>query len=139
MNGTEATTTTGGCLCGAVRYVATGEPEYAGLCHCRDCQRATGTGHACYVGFRRERVRIDGATRAFAVTADSGRRSLRHFCPTCGTHVFGVRDPDDGTYTVYAGTLDDPERFSPRTAIFVRSRRHWDLPEARLHESDAMD
>jgi hypothetical protein len=127
-------TMTGGCLCGAVRYAATGAPAYAGLCHCLDCQRATGTGHSAYAGFPRERVTIHGMTRAFAVIGGSGARSLRHFCPTCGTHVFGVRDPDDGTYTIYAGTLDDPELFAPREAIFVRSRRRWDhgtppLPE----------
>ena len=129
---------TGGCLCGAVRYEASGGPDYAGLCHCRDCQRATGTGHGTYMGFARERVAIRGETRAFAVTGGSGAHSLRHFCPTCGTHVFGVRDPDDGSYTIYAGTLDDPEQFAPREAIFVRSRRSWDHDALGLPAFDTL-
>ena len=131
-------TLAGGCLCGAVRYEAAGPPEYAGLCHCRDCQRATGTGHAPYMGFAHDHVTIRGETRAFAVIGGSGARSLRHFCPTCGTHVFGVRDPDDGTCTIYAGTLDDPELFAPREAIFVRSRRSWDHGALPLPEFPAL-
>ena len=118
---------TGRCLCGQASYEVRAEPVYAGFCHCRDCQRATSTGHSCYIGFARDAVTLSGETRAFPVRADSGALSFRHFCPDCGTHLFGRREPDDGHFTVYAGTLDEPERFVPRESIFVRSRRDWDV------------
>lgn len=129
---------TGRCLCSQVRYEARGEPEYAGFCHCRDCQRATSTGHSCYIGFRRDAVTIFGETAAFPLKADSGATSLRHFCQRCGTHLFGLRDPDDGHYTIYAGTLDDPELFRPLNAVFVRSRRSWDRADLDLPEFEAL-
>lgn len=36
---------TGGCACGAIRYSIAGEPVFSNDCHCRDCQRESGTGH----------------------------------------------------------------------------------------------
>ena len=44
---------TGGCLCGALRYEAVGEPLYAGLCYCADCQKASGSGFIPFIGFAR--------------------------------------------------------------------------------------
>lgn len=131
-------TWTGRCLCGQAGYEARGEPAYAGFCHCRDCQRATSTGHSCYIGFPRGAVSLFGDTRAFPVRADSGAMSLREFCPECGTHLYGRREPDDGHYTIYAGTLDDPDRFEPRNAIFVRSRRDWDAGGPDLPAFEAL-
>lgn len=128
--------TTGRCLCGKLSYRASAPPVYAGFCHCPDCQRATGTGHSCYIGFACAAVEITGETKAYGVVGGSGADSYRHFCPTCGTHVFGRREPDDGTYTIYAGTLDDPESFRPENSIFVRSRRSWDVIQGNLEEFD---
>ena len=80
---------TGGCLCGAVRYEIDGEALFMGFCHCRDCQKATGAGHAPGMSFRRRSVRISGETRTFAVIGSSGRPMPRHFCPACGSSLFG--------------------------------------------------
>ena len=122
---------TGGCLCGAVRYEAAGEPVFAGLCHCRDCQRATGAGHASYMGMARANVKVTGEVRTFSVTADSGKQANRQFCPICGSQIFAA---DGATPDIFAGTLDDPSQFNPNAAIYVRSRPHWDMPGFRLQE-----
>lgn len=129
---------TGRCLCGQAGYEVRAEPAYAGFCHCRDCQRATSTGHSCYIGFRHEAITLRGETRAHGVRADSGAMSFRHFCPHCGTHLFGRREPDDGHYTIYAGTLDEPGWFAPHDAIFVRSRLAWDVNGTVLPEHQAL-
>ena len=50
----------GGCLCGAVRYRIDGPPEFCVLCYCRDCQRASGSGHVPVMGARRAQVTITG-------------------------------------------------------------------------------
>ena len=60
---------TGGCLCGAVRYEASGVPVFAGHCHRRDCQRAMGAGHAFRMGMARSQVKVRGVTPMFSVTA----------------------------------------------------------------------
>ncbi len=54
----------GGCLCGAVRYAATADPAYAGLCYCADCRKASGSGFSPFMGFAANTIHIRGATRA---------------------------------------------------------------------------
>ena len=118
---------TGGCLCGQVRYETDAAPAWTALCYCRDCQRASGSGHMPVMGVRRGAMRISGETRGYTVTAANGRPTTRYFCPTCGSLIFGGLDttPDD-TMSVYVGTLDDPSGFKPSVAIFTGSRMPWD-------------
>jgi hypothetical protein len=117
----------GGCLCGAVRYETEAEPIFAGLCHCRDCLKATGSNGAPYMGFRIADVRTTGTTQRYTNIADSGAPTSRLFCLTCSTIVFGDGGESDtsGIITLYAGTLDDPSLFQPREIIFARSRPYW--------------
>jgi hypothetical protein len=116
---------TGGCLCGALRYEAEGEPLYTGLCYCTDCQKASGSGFVPFMGFARSAVRFSGPTRKFTSKAARGREAVRNSCPVCGSLVFGGEVGKDDSFTVYAGTLDDPSSFYPRIAIFARSRPAW--------------
>jgi len=129
----------GGCLCGAVRYEVEGEAEFAVLCYCRDCQRTSGTGHVPVLGARRSRVRIRGSTRHYGVRAESGQMAVRHFCPVCGSLLFGKSvEERDEVMSIYVGTLDDPSAFRPTAAICTRSRALWDTPVAGLREFHGM-
>ena len=130
---------TGGCLCGQVRYEADGAPAWTAIGDCRDCQRASGSGYMPVMGVTRSAMRITGETNTYVVTAAGGGPSTRHFCPTCGSLIFGgVEGPADGTMSVYVGTLDDPTGWSPQIAIFTRNRNPWDCPVAGATEFDAM-
>jgi hypothetical protein len=80
---------TGGCLCGQLRYEAEGEPLYAGLCYCVDCQKSSGSGFVPFMGFASSAVRFSGATRKFTSKAARGGDAVRNFCPVCGSLVFG--------------------------------------------------
>jgi len=129
----------GGCLCGAVRYEVEGTPEFAVLCYCRDCQRASGAGHVPVLGVRRSRVRITGETRHFAVRAESGGMATRHFCPTCGSLLFGKSvEERDEVMSVYVGSLDDPSVFHPSVAICTRSRPAWEPAVPGLRDFHGM-
>ena len=128
----------GGCLCARVRYETDAEPAWTAICYCRDCQRASGSGYMPVMGVRRADMRISGETKAFEVAAQRGP-STRHFCPTCGSLIFGgVEGPADQTMSVYVGTLDDPSGWSPQIAIFTRSRQPWDCAVAGATEYEAM-
>lgn len=116
----------GGCRCGAVRYEAEGEPVFAVLCYCRDCQRASGAGHLPVLGMAADRLRVSGRTRRFVSTGGSGQRATRHFCPDCGSLLLGESEAAPGLRNIYAGTLDDPSLFRPAAAIFTRARAAWD-------------
>jgi hypothetical protein len=116
---------TGGCLCGQLRYEAEGEPLYAGYCFCADCKKASGSGFIPFMGFASGAVRFSGQTRQFRSLAAGGTESVRNFCPTCGGLVFGGEVGKDDSFTIYAGSLDDPSTFAPKIAIFTRDRPDW--------------
>lgn len=129
---------TGGCLCGAVRYEVAADPVYTGHCHCRSCQRASGAGHSTYVGVPLAALTVHGETRAYAQAGGSGLQALRHFCPACGSQLFGTAEMDPEMATLYAGSLDDPSVIRPDAAINIRSRQPWDRIAGGLPEFEGM-
>jgi hypothetical protein len=116
---------TGGCLCGALRYEASGEPLYAGHCYCADCRKASGSGFIPFMGFAAGAVRFTGETLTFSSPAASGDQALRNSCPICGGLVFGGEVGKHEWHTIYAGSLDDPSLFQPKMAIFTRGKPDW--------------
>jgi len=121
---------TGGCLCGALRYQAQGEPTYAGYCCCADCRKASGSGFIPFMGFASADFSVSGETRQFRSPAARGGEAVRNFCPVCGGLVFGGVVGESESHTIYAGSLDDPRWFKPTMAIFNSRRPAWVvLPE----------
>ena len=131
-------TITGGCLCGAVKYEARGEPLFAVYCHCRDCQRASGAGHVPVMGMPKDRFKASGATASYTAAAMDGRKSVRHFCPTCGSLLFGTSDAAPDAVSIYVGTLDDASVFEPAAVMFTRDRARWDATAGDLPEFHTM-
>jgi hypothetical protein len=129
---------TGGCLCGALRYEAEGEPLFAGHCYCSDCQKASGSGFIPFMGFARDAVRFSGEARQFVSKAANGGDAVRNSCPICSSLVFGGRIGESQSFTIYAGTLDDPSAFHPKVAIFARSRPAWAVMPPGLTVFDTM-
>ena len=116
---------TGGCLCGAIRYEARAEPQFAGYCCCSDCRRASGSGFVPFVSFAADALTFSGTSRQFAVNSFPGSDAVRNSCAKCGGLVFGGIAGKDTTHTIYAGSLDDPSVFKPSIAIFNRDRPDW--------------
>ena len=119
-------TITGGCECGAVRYQTDAAPVMSGICHCRDCQKASGSGNNPFVVVPKDAVKITGEVRYFATTGDSGKPSRRGFCPTCGCRLFGLADVAPHLMALSVGSLDDPATFQPGMHIYVKSAQPWD-------------
>jgi hypothetical protein len=133
------TRATGRCLCGAVTYQAEipEKPVYAGLCHCRDCQRYTGTAFASSVMVPKAGVTIEGELRFYASKTERGTTMERGFCPICGSGVLYRSDAWPDQYVLAAGTLDDPGLFKPRVNLFTRSAHAhvWHIDELRKIEA----
>ena len=120
----------GGCLCGAVRWEAVGQPLFSGLCYRSDCRKASGGGFVGYMGYESTAFRVTGETRQVRTALGSGRVAVRNFCPACGSLLFGGEYGVSNQHTVYAGTLDDPSLFKPTHAIMTRGKPDWaTLPE----------
>src|ERR1700761_4660170 len=75
---------TGGCLCGSVRYSYDGEPVFAGICHCRNCQKQAGTAFSVVVAVPKPAFSLAGKLKTYNDTGDSGQAVQRNFCPECG-------------------------------------------------------
>ena len=103
----------GGCLCGAIKYEVTADPLRVTFCHCRYCQRATGSAYAVEPIFQRFDFKITAGspTTYSQPSADSGRRVTANFCPTCGTKLFLDLERIPDNVAVYGGTFDDPNWF----------------------------
>jgi len=128
----------GGCLCGAVSYVIKAKPVRMVQCHCKDCQRSTGTGHISNALFRQDDVEITGATSSYASTADSGSTLTRHFCPVCGGRVFNFNTARVGLISVAVGTLEDSSWFSPDAVVYTKHRAAWDITRGDVPNFEGM-
>lgn len=121
-----ATSLTGGCQCGAVRYECSAEPLMAGNCHCHDCQRATGSAYASVFFVPRSAVKITGEVKYYESKADSGKSILRGFCPTCGSRLFGLPAVMPENMGISAGSLDDASGHKPAIDLYTSSAQPWD-------------
>ncbi len=115
----------GGCLCGKVRYSASGDPAFVGVCHCTDCQKFTGSAFAIVVGVPKPALTVEGTLSTFRKTGDTGKWTERKFCPACGSSVTDEAEALEGVVMLEAGTLDDPSWVKPGMQIFCDSAQPW--------------
>jgi hypothetical protein len=115
----------GGCLCGKVRYSADAEPSFVGVCHCKNCQSATGTAFNTVVGVPKSTLEMQGSLKSYADRGDSGKAVSRLFCPECGSSVIDEAEAFPGVSFILAGTLDDTSWVKPALEIFCDSAQPW--------------
>jgi len=115
----------GSCLCGAHRFVVTGEPDRFYHCHCSRCRKATGTGHATNLFISNGTLAFTGDSALIKTYKLPGaERFARTFCTECGGPL--PREMGDtGRVFVPAGTLDDEPDIKPQARIFQNSRTAW--------------
>jgi hypothetical protein len=124
----------GGCACGAIRYECDADPIIMMNCHCRDCQKASGSGYAAIVMVPKAAIQIRGEQRYHKVIGQSGKATERGFCPNCGSPltVTSARRPD--ALGLQAGSLDDPSTYQPILDVFTSSSQPWDKMDPKLQK-----
>jgi len=115
----------GGCLCGKVRYSAKADPAFVGVCHCKNCQRFSGTAFASVVGLPKPALKLQGELKTFTDRGDSGKAMLRRFCPECGSSVIEEAEAMPNMVMVLIGTLDDASWVKPTMEIYLDSAQPW--------------
>jgi hypothetical protein len=116
---------TGGCLCGKVRYSYEGEPVLTGICHCRNCQKQAGTAFSVIIGVPKPAISVTGHLKTYNDVGDSGQAVHRNFCPECGSPVTTEVAVMPDLVFVKAGTLDDTSKLAPSMEIFCSSAQAW--------------
>lgn len=114
-------TWTGGCLCGALRYEATVSESENWYCHCRMCQKATGSVVSTSAIIKKDQLRMLKGIPKFY---QSSATIERGFCANCGSPMF-FRPIKEDWVSILSGTLDDPELAPPEGHYGVESRISW--------------
>ena len=122
----------GGCVCGAVRYRVLGTPPAVYNCHCRDCQRLSGSTHTMSMPIGRDPAElIAGELSSYGKPADSGRVVRMRGCPHCGVRVWN--EPPAGDIVILKpGTLDDPRWAVPVGNICTNSAMPYAVVDPAL-------
>ena len=118
----------GGCLCGAVRFVANGQPKSVAWCHCQSCRKQSGAPVSVFVAFERSAYSvIKGKITKF--NSSPGR--LHGFCATRGSTLTCESEHPQTETHFLVGAFDQTARFQPTRHIFPEERLPW------LHLADA--
>jgi len=113
----------GGCQCGRVRYRIEGTPRKLAACHCRDCQRQSGSAFALSLDVPPEAFKlVSGELQIFSVLCDSGRTKECAFCGSCGTRIY---HRGEWGMSVKAGTLDDTSGLNPDAHYWTKRKQPW--------------
>jgi hypothetical protein len=127
----------GGCSCGAIRYRMTDGPIITHCCHCRDCQRQTGSAFVINALIEADRVEVEGDEPVIVtMPTDSGRPHDIYRCGKCQTALWSTYGGRNYMRFVRVGGLDDPTAIEPDLHIFTRSKLPWVglPPNARAFE-----
>ena len=118
----DATSYAGGCLCGSVRYQASGPATNLCFCHCRSCQRATGAPMVPWATFAAHSFAI---VRGALMQYRSSPRVMRGFCAACGSSLTYRRDDRSDEVDVTLSSLDAPAALVPEVHIWVQDKSPW--------------
>lgn len=118
---------TGGCTCRHVRYRLLTPPLIVHCCHCRWCQRETGTAFALNAMIEADRVELTAAAPELIDTPSaSGKGQLIARCPRCRVAVWShYAGAGKQVNFMRVGTLDNPDALPPDVHIFTSSRQPW--------------
>jgi hypothetical protein len=116
---------TASCRCGQLRVTTSGEPDRISICHCLACQKRTGSAFSAQMRWPAECVEIEGESKQWIRTADSGQETIYNFCPECGStvHYSGGNFPD--VIAVPLGAFDDPYVCGIDYSVWEERKHDW--------------
>ncbi len=139
MNNEEPVELEGGCTCGQVRYRLNRSPMYVHCCHCRCCQRETGTAFALNAMIETDNVSLlNGNPEQVDTPSHSGKGQKIVRCPSCHIAVWShYAGAGDLLSFVRVGTLDNPDALPPDVHIYTASKQPWVIlpPETPAFEA----
>ena len=116
------------CQCGQLRVEIPEDVASLGarvMCHCKACQRRTGSPFGLMVYFPREDVILSGESTEYTRVADSGNELTHGFCPTCGTPFWLTTSKHPGGIGIASGAFDGSDTGPPHRSVFEENRHDW--------------
>jgi len=123
----DAHTFSGHCTCNFVRYRMLSKPMFVHCCHCRWCQRETGSAFVLNATIEADRVELlQGEVEVINTPSNSGAGQKIARCPKCRVALWSnYSGAGDAVRFVRVGTLDEPDRLPPDVHIFTMSKQPW--------------
>lgn len=115
----------GGCLCGGVTYIIEGEPVSSFLCHCKNCQKQSGSAFSINLIYPTHQLDLRGDVTTFTDKGESGGTVLRKFCGKCGSPILSAISDHPEIIVLKVGTLDDNSDYDPGAEVWCDSRQDW--------------
>ena len=128
----------GRCLCGAVTFESSADPQVVLHCCCKDCRRSSGTGHCTHIAIPEAAFAVTGDVTFYAHQADSGNTIRKGFCGKCGSPVYSTNSGYPRAVFPRASVLDDPEAVQPQMVVFASRKLSWDTLDESLPAFDQM-
>lgn len=117
----------GQCSCGEVQFEMTETPLFTHACHCKNCQRQSGSAHALNAMIESKCVNVlSGTSEGIVMETSSGMGQTIHRCPSCKVGLWSTYAAfgDDFSF-VRVGSLEDPGQYPPDINIFTKSKQPW--------------
>lgn len=113
------------CSCGSLRAEANGQPTLVHVCNCTECQRRTGSVFLVNSFFPKSEVHTHGPSKVYVRDGQEGRKLRLHFCPECGSTVYGESDARPGMIAISVGAFADPNFPAPMRSIWEAAQHSW--------------
>ena len=117
---------TGRCLCGELRFQISHVPQHMGVCHCKDCQRRSGSAFSVMAGIPKGQFSLlCGEPKRYRGDTDSDTSAEIGFCSRCGTSIYTRLANQPEMLFVQAGTLDDTSWLEPQFHVWCSQKQRW--------------
>ena len=124
----------GGCLCETVVYqFSQSNVISAHHCHCKDCQKSTGSGKATILLIPEDSLEVNGEIKYYSVTGSAGSHISRGFCENCGSPLISFVEENPNIKFIKAGSLDDSSWVSADSNFFSSSASPWSPVDEDIH------
>ncbi len=113
------------CQCGALSATLPGPCDQIVACHCRACQRRSGSPFGVVAYYPADQLELLGEPSSYTRIADSGGSFTTWFCPTCGTTLWCTIDLKPGMIGIPVGAIEDKRSFAPVRSVWEQSMHPW--------------
>jgi len=115
----------GKCLCGDVTYTLEGEAMFSTVCHCKNCQKQSGSAFSINLICRQDQIKVSGSLSSYEDRSDAGNQIFRKFCGRCGSPILSELTAYPGIIALKAGSLDDSSSVKPSSQVWCDSGQSW--------------